>query len=169
MNTSKVMLAMVAGVAATLLLSGCSDRTMVYRSTAAPTAYGYNDVPPPPESRIEAVPPSPGPNHVWVGGYWDWTGSEYVWVPGYWTVPPAGTTRWVSPRYESRDGGVYVYYRGYWDRDDWREEQRERREEMREEQRERREEALEERRERIEDAREREEERRERLRERYDD
>ncbi|MCE5276510.1 MAG: YXWGXW repeat-containing protein [Planctomycetaceae bacterium] len=158
MNNSKAMLAMGVGVAAMLLLSGCSGGTMVYRSTAAPTAYGYNDVPPPPEPRSEAVPPSPGPNYAWVGGYWDWTGSEYVWVPGYWTVPPTGTTRWVSPRYESRDGGVYVYYRGYWDRDDWREEQRERREEMREE-----------RRERLEDAREREEERRERLRDRYDD
>ena len=46
--------------------------------------------------RVSVRPVAPGPNYVWVDGYWDCG----EWFPGFW-----------QPTY-SRAG--YVYVRGYW-------------------------------------------------------
>lgn len=66
---------------------------------------------PPPQPRVVyAVPPSPGPEFVWVEGYWYPDGGHYKWHEGYWTRPPYEGARWVQPHY---DGGHF--YVGYWD------------------------------------------------------
>ncbi len=88
---------------------------------------------PPPPPRAYRVPPQPGPQYVWVEGYWYPRGSRYVWHDGYWTLPPYEGAYWVAPyfergqwfagRWEGRRGDVFHDHR--WDRtprrDEWRE------------------------------------------------
>lgn len=67
--------------------------------------------PPPPvvETRVAA----PGPDFVWISGYWDWAGGRHVWIGGRWERPPQGAHAWTEPRWEKR-GGSYVFVRGVW-------------------------------------------------------
>ncbi|MFN8006289.1 MAG: hypothetical protein U0V70_04540 [Terriglobia bacterium] len=67
--------------------------------------------PPPPPNVVYAHPPCPGPEFVWIPGYWYPVGKhhKYKWHEGYWTRPPYMRAAWVPPRY---DGGRY--YMGYW-------------------------------------------------------
>jgi hypothetical protein len=94
----------------------------------------------PPPPRVYAVAPQPGPDFVWVEGYWYPEGRHYAWHDGYWTRPPYEGGYWVAPYY---DRGQYVA--GYWDTPHgrfehdhrWdRERDRDRREDRREERRE---------------------------------
>src|SRR4051812_28274845 len=68
---------------------------------------------PPPVARVErGQPPRPGPDFVWVDGYWYPSHNRYVWHRGYWTRAPFAGARWVAPRHE---GGRF--FAGYWDGD----------------------------------------------------
>jgi len=72
----------------------------------------------PPAPRVlRVVPRSPGSGYVWVEGYWYPTGvrNRYSWHNGYWTRPPYVSSRWVGPRYDGT-----MYYQGYWDGDNGR-------------------------------------------------
>lgn len=42
--------------------------------------------PVPPAKVIAVRPAAPGPNHLWVDGYWRWNDRQnrYLWVDGYW-------------------------------------------------------------------------------------
>src|SRR5215471_10101509 len=42
----------------------------------------------PPAPRVYRVPPQPGPEFVWVEGYWYPQGHKYRWHDGYWTRAP---------------------------------------------------------------------------------
>lgn len=68
-------------------------------------------VPPPP--RAEAVPPAPGPDYLWLPGYWYWTGASYVWHPGTWGIPPAPHHVWVRNGWVHHHGR-YHYVPGRW-------------------------------------------------------
>ena len=64
----------------------------------------------PPRPRAVYVQPAqPGPDFVWVEGYWYPVGRHYSWHEGYWTRPPYGGAYWVPSHYE---GGHYFV--GYW-------------------------------------------------------
>jgi hypothetical protein len=65
---------------------------------------------PPPAPVVGVAPVRPGPDFVWIDGYWYPLGNHYKWHRGYWTRAPYAGARWVGPRYE---GGQY--YRGYWE------------------------------------------------------
>jgi hypothetical protein len=54
-------------------------------------------------------PPMPGPDYVWIDGYWNFLGGRYVWVSGYWTLPPYIGGYWVRPRWA---GGRF--FAGHW-------------------------------------------------------
>jgi len=88
---------------------------------------------PPPPPRAYAVPQAPGPDYIWVEGYWYPQGNRYAWHNGYWTRPPYAGAYWVAPYYE---GGRYyagrwegarrpIYHDHRWDRDPRRDERRE--------------------------------------------
>ncbi len=88
----------------------------------AASAYGQISIgiqigPPPPPRVVQVLPARPGPEYVWVEGYWYPVGNHYKWHAGYWTLPVYGGARWVAPRYE---GGRY--FAGYWDGDHGRRE-----------------------------------------------
>jgi hypothetical protein len=66
---------------------------------------------PPPPPRVVAVrPAAPGPDYVWVDGYWYAANGRWVWHDGYWTRAPYAGARWVGPRYEN---GMFIS--GYWE------------------------------------------------------
>jgi hypothetical protein len=69
----------------------------------------YAPPPPPPSAAYVRRPVCPGPNYVWIDGFWDWRGRRYAWNPGYWAVRPHARAYWISPRY---DRGRY--FAGYW-------------------------------------------------------
>lgn len=67
---------------------------------------------PPPPRVLAVIPPTPGPDFVWVEGYWYPVGHHYRWHAGYWTRPPYPGARWVAPRHDGEH-----YFAGYWDGD----------------------------------------------------
>src|SRR5690242_2031050 len=68
---------------------------------------------PPPPPRREVVVVRPSPRHVWIPGYYRWTGHRYAWVNGYWTMPPRPHAAWVPGYWAPRRGGQ-VWIGGYW-------------------------------------------------------
>jgi len=65
---------------------------------------------PPPPRVVHVLPARPGPEFVWVEGYWYPVGHHYKWHEGYWTRPPYEGARWVAPHHDGQQ-----YYAGYWD------------------------------------------------------
>ena len=72
------------------------------------------EIGPPPFPRIVSTAGQvrPGPDFVWIEGYWYPVGRHYKWHEGYWTRPPYVGARWVPPHH---DGGQFFV--GYWDGD----------------------------------------------------
>jgi len=68
--------------------------------------------PPPPPRVVRVLPPRPGPEFIWIDGYWFADGSRYRWHDGYWTRPPYEGARWIGPRHDGER-----FYAGYWDGD----------------------------------------------------
>jgi hypothetical protein len=83
---------------------------MASGSTASgQVSIGIRIGPPPPPRVVRVLPARPGPEWVWVQGYWYPVGRHYRWHEGYWTRPPYPGAHWVVPRYE---GGEF--FEGYW-------------------------------------------------------
>jgi hypothetical protein len=79
---------------------------------AADISIGIRIGPPPPPRVVYAVPRSPGPDFIWVGGYWYPVGNHYKWHAGYWTRPPYAGARWMGPRHDGQR-----FFQGYWESD----------------------------------------------------
>lgn len=67
--------------------------------------------PPPPPREVVVI--RPGPRHVWVPGYYAWSGRHYNWVRGYWAIPPRHRAAWVPGYWAPRRGG-HIWVSGYW-------------------------------------------------------
>ena len=90
----------------------------------------------PPAPRYERRPVSPGPDYVWVGGFWDWDGAHWRWISGRWELRAQPQAYWIAPRY-IHSGHGYIYEPGHWShqtvvvrdevrgRREWREHERE--------------------------------------------
>ena len=66
--------------------------------------------PPPPPRVVRVLPARPGPDFIWVEGYWYPVGGHYKWHGGYWSRPPYAGARWVVPHHDGER-----FYAGYWD------------------------------------------------------
>ncbi len=87
-----------AVVSAVLLLAaGCA-------SAPPPGVVYVTDAPPP--LRTEVIAVAPGPDFVWVPGWWNYD-RVYVWVPGTWQRPPRVHAVWVAPRWTHTKRGWY--------------------------------------------------------------
>ena len=62
----------------------------------AQISVGITIGPPPPARVVRVLPPTPGPEFVWIEGYWYPVGRHYRWHEGYWTRPPYPGARWVG-------------------------------------------------------------------------
>ncbi|MEZ4393796.1 MAG: hypothetical protein R3A48_22215 [Polyangiales bacterium] len=69
----------------------------------------------PPAPIAETQTAAPSPSHVWVGGYWNWNGSQYTWTQGHWELPQEQGAGWEQPQWV-REGGRYRFRRGRWNR-----------------------------------------------------
>ncbi len=81
-------------------------------STRAQVSIGIQIGAPPPPRVVAVVPRSPGPDFVWIEGYWYPVGRHYRWHGGYWTRPPYLGARWIVPHHDGER-----YFAGYWDGD----------------------------------------------------
>jgi YXWGXW repeat-containing protein len=79
---------------------------------SAQVSFGIRIGPPPAPRVVRVVPRRPGPDYVWIQGYWYPTGNKYRWHDGYWTRPPYAGARWVEPHHDGRQ-----YFNGYWEGD----------------------------------------------------
>ena len=72
----------------------------------------YVDEAPPPR-RVEVISARPGPDFVWIEGYWSWN-DRYVWVPGRWDRPPRRNLRWASGRWRHGPHHQWYWEPGHW-------------------------------------------------------
>ena len=68
--------------------------------------------PPPPPRVVYLRPAAPGPEFVWIDGYWYPSGHRYLWHEGYWMRPPHDGYIWIAPRHDGRE-----YFAGHWAED----------------------------------------------------
>jgi hypothetical protein len=73
-----------------------------------------DEAPPPPRREVVVETSRPGPDYVWVGGYWDGAPGHYVWTAGHWDRPPHGRGHWAAPHWERDHDGHYYQVRGEW-------------------------------------------------------
>jgi len=64
-----------------------ADPAMVQESVVV------NEAPPPPI--VEEVYAAPGPDYVWIGGLWTWSGA-WVWAPGHYARAPHRGAVWIG-------------------------------------------------------------------------
>ncbi len=67
----------------------------------------------PPVERVEVIPAAPGPEFVWIKGYWGYHGAEFAWVPGRWERPVEGRRVWVAHQWVHDRNGWYLV-EGHW-------------------------------------------------------
>src|SRR5579863_1851996 len=79
-------------------------------SVSAQISIGVRIGPPPPPRVIRVQPVAPGPDFIWVQGYWYPVGNHYKWHAGYWTQPPYEGARWIAPHHDGQQ-----FFEGYWD------------------------------------------------------
>ena len=84
----------------------------VYVAQPQPAYVIVAEAPPAPRV-VERRVASPSAAHVWIDGYYSWSGRQYVWEAGRWEVPPSGYTVWVAPHYEHDEHG-HRYTAGHW-------------------------------------------------------
>jgi hypothetical protein len=102
---------LLTALALSLVAAGC------YVAPAGVVVEGEYEVGgPPPAVQEEVVVAAPGPDFVWIGGFWDWDVGvrHWEWRPGRWERPPHAEARWVAPHYEMR-GGRHYFRRGRWE------------------------------------------------------
>jgi hypothetical protein len=67
----------------------------------------------PPPPRIERIPPSPGPDHVWIAGFWFWQNGRHVWMHGHYAKRPNPRAEWEAGRWDHRPNG-WIWIEGRW-------------------------------------------------------
>ena len=69
----------------------------------------------PPPLPVYVQPPLPGPDYIWLPGYWAWDDDvdDYFWVPGTWALAPRPGYVWTPPWW-GWSNGAYVFHTGYW-------------------------------------------------------
>jgi len=72
------------------------------------------DALPPPPQRDVIIGVSPGPDFVWVGGYWDGSPGHYSWVGGRWAKPPHAHGQWMAPHWDKDRDGHFHQTKGEW-------------------------------------------------------
>ena len=111
-NVSIWVWALIA-ITGIFLSTGCAHRRTVYVTNPA-MAPGDEVVvtETPPAPQVEVVGVAPGPEYIWVPGWWEWHG-RWVWMEGRWTVGPHPHARW-EPGHWVHHGRGYVWRPGRW-------------------------------------------------------
>jgi hypothetical protein len=112
----------LAGGLGLLSLAGFSTHSVSASPVLADISIRINvpvvEAPPPPPREEVIVGVSPGPDYVWIGGYWDGSPGHYYWVSGRWDHAPNGRGQWSAPHWDKDKDGHYHLTKGEWkDRD----------------------------------------------------
>jgi hypothetical protein len=70
----------------------------------------------PPPLRVEVIVVQPSPHHVWVAGYWKWSGVNYAWVEGRW-VKVKPNKAWAPGNWKLL-GSYWAWTPGRWEKID---------------------------------------------------
>jgi hypothetical protein len=119
MNTRTHLSAIVIGTSL-LLSTGCIERriivekppqTIVVQQPSAEVLVAE----PPPADKAEVVTPSvaPGPDYIWVNGYWVRQGASWLWTPGTWVRQPHANAAWIPGHWQHQPGG-WAWIPGHW-------------------------------------------------------
>jgi hypothetical protein len=79
-------------------------------SVFAQISIGVMIGPPPPPRVVWVQPACPGPEYIWVQGYWYPAGNHYRWHDAYWSRPPYAGAYWVAPHHDGER-----FFEGYWE------------------------------------------------------
>ena len=65
---------------------------------------------------VETIPASPGPDFVWVAGYWTWRHHRFgfghwEWTPGCWVHPPHHGAVWIVGGWDRHGGWIEGHWR----------------------------------------------------------
>jgi hypothetical protein len=90
-------------------LAATSGKPVVTEPPTTPVV--VTEAPPPPH--VEVVRSAPGPQYVWIPGYWEWK-DRWSWVNGHWVVSPYANAAWIPGRWIRRANGGWSWVRGYW-------------------------------------------------------
>ena len=66
----------------------------------------------PPPARVEVISRAPGPDFIWIGGYWRRADTRWDWVPGHY-VRREGGRKWVAGHWAHDRRGWY-FVEGRW-------------------------------------------------------
>jgi hypothetical protein len=75
---------------------------------------GIEGPPPPPRREVIVESSRPGPDYVWVGGFWDGQPGHYSWSAGHWDRPPHAHASWMAPHWDRGPDGHYHQVSGQW-------------------------------------------------------
>lgn len=73
----------------------------------------YADGPAPAPYQETVVGVAPGPNYIWVGGYWTRYHDNWHWIHGRWARRPHENAHWIDGRWERHPRG-YIWRSGHW-------------------------------------------------------
>jgi hypothetical protein len=112
----------IAGGLGLLSMAGFSAHSLSASPIIADVTISIGiEAPPPPPRHEVIIGVSPGPDFVWVGGFWDGGPGRYAWVAGHWDRPPHPHGQWIAPHWDKDRDGHYHQTKGEWrDHDDRR-------------------------------------------------
>ena len=98
-----------------LTLSGFCTPSISASTILADISLNINlEMAPPPPRHEVIIGISPGPDFVWIGGYWDGAPGHYAWVEGRWARPPHSHGHWNAPHWDRDRDGHYHQTKGEW-------------------------------------------------------
>jgi hypothetical protein len=89
--------------------TGCVTRVS-YEGPSGEVVYA-DEEPPAPLVEVQGV--APGPDFIWIGGFWGWNGHAYAWNAGHWGHRPYAGAGWVEGRWEHTSHGWH-HDSGHW-------------------------------------------------------
>jgi hypothetical protein len=111
MNRWKLVVPVVACVAAVFVTGCATHEEVAVQSPPAPAEVVVQSAPPP--EQPEVIPVAPSTEHIWIRGHWHWNGG-WVWQPGHYEIRRVGL-RWIPAHYDQR-GPAFYYIPGHWGR-----------------------------------------------------
>lgn len=90
------------------------DAAALQSDSYAPPANGTVVATAPPTPQVEVVPIAPGPDYVWLPGYWSiGVRGGWIWVGGHYVIRPRPHAVWVTGHW-ARHGRSYIWVGGGW-------------------------------------------------------
>lgn len=104
----------LAGGLGLLTLAGFSVPSLHASTMLADISINIGLDAPPPMRHEVVVGVRPGPDYIWIGGFWDGSPGHYAWVPGHWDRPPHPHAQWFAPHWDRDRDGHWRQTRGEW-------------------------------------------------------